>query len=817
MKRIKKIKEIFYVLLIATLIFSGCSKTDASESVGENSYEAVSADISEFAEKYEEGEADEYFYNVVYDELAYELPVIDDEWLKQDERDYGCGHVERGSVIEKDGFYFVRRTVKLIGNSLYVLDDICGELLTSYICEDGSRVYSDENHPYRMHYGFLITVFNEDGTTESHLINRFDITEEGDKYIRDIVGRSDDGEIYLYLSNKYYSMLTDFYYGSYREGKGCTFYGKLPDSCRNKSSCYEKGIMYYSMLPNNDEIEYVLSNTQTVYSVDKNKPEDYSFSTYGYYIKGLGTGTDGVCFGYGVDKDKIFNISRLSDEACLKKVELDNLYEDVKSAKFYAAVTTNGENAFVTDGSKLWTIIGETVISSLLTDNDILTEEIYGLSADDNGFRLYARYDGEDVVYKSTLMKGKKTDKKIIRFSVGVKNPIMEEFIAVYNRSNPEYMIVTETGWPRVSDEEYANEIAVQTAAGNAPELIDDLIVPPLQPCRNGTYAVLDDLIAECDNPGLIQSVMASGKIGGHQYGIPWYSSVLYCAAPSELCGGRESWNLNECITSLENSKYSYFGQEYGRMMSPVKIVLYLGLYDTENMELIDWSERKSNLEGESFVSLLEFAKKYGNDAQYINFFEDDEQYAEVVKAACQYEDMMASGSIELYEKIIKEGYEFIGFPGSIQSSAYVSTTCIYVNEGSKNKDGAKAFLSYLISKEGQEKFGRIALKHEGYEQPSASIDNVDLIIKDFNKDISGKDSTWLTRNGKIKIEPFTDEMAEAYKNMYINARPIRKELEPIKEIIEEEMEAFLAGQKTAEETAKVIDSRVQIYLDENR
>ena len=68
------------------------------------------------------------------------------------------------------------------------------------------------------------------------------------------------------------------------------------------------------------------------------------------------------------------------------------------------------------------------------------------------------------------------------------------------------------------------------------------------------------------------------------------------------------------------------------------------------------------------------------------------------------------------------------------------------------------------------------------------------MIIRDFNKDISGKDSTWLTRNGKIKIEPFTDEMAEAYKNMYINARPIRKELEPIKEIIEEEMEAFLAG-----------------------
>ena len=44
---------------------------------------------------------------------------------------------------------------------------------------------------------------------------------------------------------------------------------------------------------------------------------------------------------------------------------------------------------------------------------------------------------------------------------------------------------------------------------------------------------------------------------------------------------------------------------------------------------------------------------------------------------------------------------------------------------------------------------------------------------------------------------------------------PAPKKYPQIEQIVWEELEAYYSGGKTAEETASVIDDRVQIYLDE--
>ena len=46
-------------------------------------------------------------------------------------------------------------------------------------------------------------------------------------------------------------------------------------------------------------------------------------------------------------------------------------------------------------------------------------------------------------------------------------------------------------------------------------------------------------------------------------------------------------------------------------------------------------------------------------------------------------------------------------------------------------------------------------------------------------------------------------------------ANPINYELFYIGDIISEELAPFFAGERTAEEAANVMNSRVQIYLDE--
>ena len=58
-------------------------------------------------------------------------------------------------------------------------------------------------------------------------------------------------------------------------------------------------------------------------------------------------------------------------------------------------------------------------------------------------------------------------------------------------------------------------------------------------------------------------------------------------------------------------------------------------------------------------------------------------------------------------------------------------------------------------------------------------------------------------------------ESAEKIKAMAEKACPVNSELDDIVDIIYEELEPFFAGQRSAEDVANVMSSRVQIYLDE--
>ena len=61
-----------------------------------------------------------------------------------------------------------------------------------------------------------------------------------------------------------------------------------------------------------------------------------------------------------------------------------------------------------------------------------------------------------------------------------------------------------------------------------------------------------------------------------------------------------------------------------------------------------------------------------------------------------------------------------------------------------------------------------------------------------------------------------TQEEIDGIRHLIESARPLSWESEEIYAIIGEESASYFAGQKSADETAKIIQSRVQIYVSEN-
>ena len=72
--------------------------------------------------------------------------------------------------------------------------------------------------------------------------------------------------------------------------------------------------------------------------------------------------------------------------------------------------------------------------------------------------------------------------------------------------------------------------------------------------------------------------------------------------------------------------------------------------------------------------------------------------------------------------------------------------------------------------------------------------------------------------NGEeIKLDPLSQEQVERIVGFILSVDKCYYYNESIMNIINEEMDAFYTGQKTAQEVAKTIQNRAQLYVDENR
>ena len=75
-------------------------------------------------------------------------------------------------------------------------------------------------------------------------------------------------------------------------------------------------------------------------------------------------------------------------------------------------------------------------------------------------------------------------------------------------------------------------------------------------------------------------------------------------------------------------------------------------------------------------------------------------------------------------------------------------------------------------------------------------------------------DTYWF-EDGEVQVGPLTQEEYDAFMRLYESCNSIYSYDEAILNIIKEEIEPFFDGQKTAEETARLIQNRVSLYVAE--
>ena len=186
--------------------------------------------------------------------------------------------------------------------------------------------------------------------------------------------------------------------------------------------------------------------------------------------------------------------------------------------------------------------------------------------------------------------------------------------------------------------------------------------------------------------------------------------------------------------------------------------------------------------------------------------------------------------SIQEQEAIFGEPVTYIGYPTSNGGSGtYMQVSELYaISAKSSNKDGAWAFIEGYLSQPADDMFSYgLPASKSVLDATVEKATNVTYMTDEDGNQILDENGNPIPEGGTSSIgygdweytyHTPTEEEVATLKDLISVAEPTSTSSDDeITNIITEEAEAFFKGQKSAADVANVIQSRVQVYVNENR
>lgn len=341
---------------------------------------------------------------------------------------------------------------------------------------------------------------------------------------------------------------------------------------------------------------------------------------------------------------------------------------------------------------------------------------------------------------------------------------------------------------------------------------------------ENGIYTDLNPYIdadERFDRDDIFDSVYRNFSLDGKMWGIGSAFEVGTLVGKTSLLGDRTSWTYDEFIDyalSLPDGQYA-LGNVTQSSLSSLP-----GIYN----RFVDLDNYTCNFENEEFYKTLEFISSLPTESIKSD---PDNSYS-------KYQDEVAVLSynwlygINMYKEPVRtfntDELTYIGYPTNGEDSRGGNVTfgiSYIIPSTALNKDAAWDYISDTIVNDPSHKHdGFSVLKDTVREQCEAYYNKVICFYFSGGSSSSAEDPENPMTEADLR-EPgvicrFTEEDTEdlvAYLNDGCGS-PLSEALpEQVLNIINEEITSYLSGAKTAEACAKVIQSRVGIYLAENQ
>lgn len=395
-----------------------------------------------------------------------------------------------------------------------------------------------------------------------------------------------------------------------------------------------------------------------------------------------------------------------------------------------------------------------------------------------------------------------------------------------FNQSNSQFRITLKDYSIYNSPEDWT---AGQTRLNNdiiSGKMPDIMMFTDLNSYRNyvskGALADIGKLLAADPELGgleYLQNVWDAYSVNGQLYAVIPSFNVQTMVAKKSLVGEPQSWTMAdvEAVLATMPQGAAAFG-DMTRDGFIYNILSYGG------KDFIDLETGECHFDSQEFIDMLEYAKtlpkeSYKEDEDY-DYFSHENQYRENRSLMRE----LYISNIEDCKYQIKgymgEEVSYVGFPTSDSKGSClgISGSALMISANSQQQDEAWQFVRQFLTEEYQtssELYSMPVLKSAFLAKAAKATERSYWTDENGNKEYY--DDYWTINGEQVVLEPFTQEEVEEICQFIYGVNRTAYYNEEIRNIIIEDAEAFFSGQRSAQEVAGIIQSRAQVYVNENR
>ena len=519
----------------------------------------------------------------------------------------------------------------------------------------------------------------------------------------------------------------------------------------------------------------------------------------------------------------------------------------------YSAVTGNADyDIYYSSGSYFYGFkLGDEEPTKLFNwiNCDVNGSRVSVLNVSDDGVITGALsdYSMKDNTYSVELVTVKKVPydsvphKQSIGMAVMYLDYNVQDMIIDFNRRNPEYRIeVTDYSEYADYDSPDGNDAGLtklntEILSGNVPDLL----------CLNGlnyrqlaSKGILEDLYPYIDSdsgldradffPNVLKALEVDGKLCSTVSGF-YINSAIGAAS---VVGDEPGWTYDEFNAALaEMPEGCTAFDQYVTRDSILSTCLALDMAD-----FVDWNSGKVSFDNPEFIKLLQFAYSFPTEFDWENYDWSSEESTE--NRLAQGRQMLVQTSAYSIDDIFYNNYTqflggkvtYIGYPTahgtgnmiSFSDAGYaMSSKCPY-------KDAAWQFLRGFLTKDYQtDNVYSLPSRLDVFDERAEDACTVQyqkneegqfLLDDDGEKIPVVRSTMWNKDTQKTEeIYALTEDQVQQIRELILTTTKVADYDQAILDIVKEQAAPFFAGQKTAEEVAKLVQSKANIYVNEQR